>query len=96
VTAEADRGRISIRATLTGPDPCRTLEGELDQRERELTLRVSIRSNSAVCVLVLGSFAYDAVIDGLRPGTYTLQVVHTYPSTGWPTQNVLSQNMNVH
>lgn len=63
---------------------------------QELTLRVSIRPNGApVCVTVLGGYAYDAVIEGLRPGRYVLQVVHTYPSTGLPTRTVLSQTMNV-
>src|SRR5687767_626119 len=40
VTAVAEQGQIAIRATLSGPDPCRTLQGVLDQRNRELTLRV--------------------------------------------------------
>jgi hypothetical protein len=95
VTAAAAKRRIAIRATLRGPDPCRTLEGELDQRNRELTLRVFVRPNSEVCVQIIGGFAYDAVIEGLPRGTYVLQVVHTYVSTGFPTQTVLNQTMNV-
>ena len=96
VTAEASQGQIAIRASLLGPDPCRTLEGEFDQRDREITLRVFIRpSGAGVCVQVIGGFAYDAVIEGLPRGTYVLQVVHTYPSTGWPTQAVLNQTMDV-
>jgi hypothetical protein len=71
VTAEADRGQIAIRATLLGPDPCRTLEGELDQGDRVVTLRVFIRpSGAGVCVQVIGAFAYDAVIEGLSRGAY--------------------------
>ncbi len=96
VMAEANQGHIAVRAILLGPDPCRTLEGELDQRDRKITLRVAIRpSGDAVCVLVVGRFAYDAVIEGLPRGRYGLQVIHTYPSTGWPTRAVLDQTLDV-
>lgn len=96
VTAEAGQGQIAVRSTLRGPDPCRTLGGELEQTDREVTLRVFIRPSGAeVCVQVIGGFAYDAVIDGLPRGRYALQVVHTYPSTGWPTAAVLSQTVDV-
>ena len=47
VTAEAGQGQIAVRATLSGPDPCRTLGGELEQTDREVTLRVFIRPNGA-------------------------------------------------
>ena len=96
VTAQAGRRQIAVLATLSGPDPCRTLEGELESRDGEVTLRVLIRpSGAAGCVQVVGRFAYAAVIEGLRPGRYHLQVVHTYPSTGWPTQAVLSETVDV-
>jgi len=58
-------------------------------------LRVSIRPTGVPCVLVLGRFAYDAFIEGLTPGRYSLQVVHTYPSTGWPTSAVLNETVDV-
>ncbi|HJU42114.1 MAG TPA: hypothetical protein VJ691_04835 [Vicinamibacterales bacterium] len=96
VTAEGGQAQISVRATLTGPDPCRMLDAVLDRANRELTLRVFIRPNgAAVCVQVLGKFAYDAVIEGLPRGKYVLQVVHAYSATGWPTQTVLTQTMDV-
>jgi hypothetical protein len=95
VTAEAAQGQIDIRATLAGPDPCRTLLGDLEQDGRQLTLRVSIRSNADVCVAMIGRFAYDASIVGLVPGRYDLQVVHAYPSTGWPTATVLNETLDV-
>ena len=95
ITAEAAQGQIDIRATLAGPDPCRTLLGDLEQTGRQLTLRVSIRSNADVCVAMIGRFAYDASIVGLAPGRYDLQVVHAYPSTGWPTSTVLSESVDV-
>ena len=96
VTAEAGLGQITVRSILFGPDPCRTLAGELEQTGREITLRVFVRPNGAeVCIQVVGRFAYDAVIEGLRRGTHDLQVVHTYPSTGWPTGPVLRQTVDV-
>lgn len=96
VTADAGQGQIAIRATLLGPDPCRTLEAELEQRDREVTLRVFIRpSGAGVCIQVIGGFAYDAVIERLPRGRHSLQVVHTYPSTGWPTRVVLTETVDV-
>lgn len=94
-TAEAGQGQIDVRATLLGPDPCRTLQGELEQAGRQLTLRVSIREMGGYCVLTLGQFAYTASIVGLSPGNYALQVVHTYPSTGWATTTVLNESLDV-
>jgi hypothetical protein len=93
--AEAGRGQISVRATLAGPDPCRILAGQLEQSERQLTLRVSVQPTNDVCVLVVGRFAYDAAIERLAPGTYSLRVVHDYPATGWPTTTVLNQTLTV-
>lgn len=95
VTAEAGQRLIIVRATLSGPDPCRTLDGELTQMDRELTLRVFIRPMAVVCAQVIGQYAYDAAIERLQPGTYVLQVIHTYPTTGWPTDTVLSQTIEV-
>ena len=87
---------MTIRATLPGPDPCRTLEGELGHTGPQLVLRVFIRPSGAEsCVQVVGRFAYDAQIENLSRGTYDLQVVHIYPSTGWPTRTVLNQTMDV-
>jgi hypothetical protein len=96
VVAEAGQGRIAVRATLSAPDPCRALSGELDRSGQHLTLRVSVRPNDAhACVQVIGRFGYDAAIEGLAPGRYRLQVVHTYPATGWPTRAVLDETFDV-
>jgi len=94
-TADAGQGQITVRATLAGPDPCRTLAGELEQAVRQLILRVSIRPTGGPCILIVGRFAYDASIEGLVPGRYSLQVVHTYLSTGWPTNTVLNETLDV-
>ena len=94
-TAVAGTGQITVRATLGGPDPCRVLDGDLDEVGKQLTLRVSVRPVSGVCTAVVGRFAYDASIEDLTPGSYTLQVVHAYPSTGIPTETVLSQTLAV-
>jgi hypothetical protein len=83
-SADAGPGQIAIHATFAGPDPCRTISADLEQAGRELTVRVSIRPTGGPCILIVGRFAYDALIEGLAPGRYALQVVHVYPSTGWP------------
>jgi hypothetical protein len=96
VTAEAGSGQVVVRATLAAPDPCRTLDADLDHTDSELTLRVSIRpAGAGACVLVIGRFAYDAVIESVPRGRFGLRVVHTYPSTGWPTETVLTQMIEV-
>ncbi len=95
VTADAGQGLITVRAILAGPDPCRTLAGELEQAARQLILRVSIRPTGEPCILIVGRFAYDASIEALVPGRYSLQVVHTYSSTGWPTDTVLNETLDV-
>jgi hypothetical protein len=94
-TVEAGQGQIDVHATFTGPDPCRMPHGDLEQTGRQLTLRVSIHPTDDVCVAVIGRFAYDASIVGLAPGSYSLQVVHTYPSTGWSTATVLNETLDV-
>jgi hypothetical protein len=94
-TAVAGQGQITVRATLSGPDPCRVLDGDLDAEGKQLILRVSVRPVTGVCVLVVGRFAYDATIEGLTPGSYTLQVIHSYPSTGLPTVTVVNQTLDV-
>lgn len=94
--ADAGQGRITVRATFAGPDPCRALSGDLEQDGRQLNLRVSVRPTGGPCILVVGRFAYDASIEGLVPGRYSLQVVHMYPSTGWPTTTVLVETLTVH
>ena|SRR5688572_12509023 len=94
-TAVAGQGEITVRATLGAPDPCRVLDGDLDVEGKQLILRVSVRPVTGVCVLVVGRFAYDATIEGLTPGSYTLQVIHSYPSTGLPTVTVVNQTLDV-
>jgi hypothetical protein len=93
--ADAGQGQITVHATLAGPDPCRTLAGELEQAVGQLILRVSIRPTGGPCILIVGRFAYDASIEGLVRGRYSLQVVHTYSSTGWPANTVLNETLDV-
>jgi hypothetical protein len=94
--AEGQPGRITVNARLSTPDPCRVLSGDLRGEGSKLVLAVAVRPNgSEGCYQVIGTFEYDAVIPGLRPGNYHLQVVHTYPGTGWPTSTVLDRQVQV-
>jgi len=95
VTAAGGEGQIAVRATFIAPTPCQIISGDLDQTDRDLTMRISISSSGTPCVQVIGRFAYDAWIGGLSAGRYSLKVVHAYPSTGWPTRTVLDVVLDV-
>ena len=82
VTGET--GSIAVNATISAPDPCGTPTATLQQEGPALTLRVLVNPSTTVCAAVIGHLEYEAVIRGLSRGTYDLEVVHHYPSTGWP------------
>lgn len=94
-TARASRGRIEVLGLMDTPTPCQALSGEFTRTGQRLSLSVAARSIGEVCILILGRFAYSAAITGLAAGEYTLEVTHTYPSTGWPTSVVLTQSITV-
>ena len=77
------------------PDPCQLLTAEFTRSSQDLHLRVSTRSTGGACILILGRFAYTAVIIGLPAGVYNFDVTHTYPNTGWPTSVVVTQSAKV-
>ncbi len=96
VQATGENGRIVVNATLSAPDPCRTLTGALEGAGSELTLRVSVaRDQSEGCYQVIGTFKYDAVIRDLAPGSYRLRVIHSYADCCWPTVTALDRTLQV-
>lgn len=93
---EERRGGFAVDARLSAPDPCRTISAELQGTGSEVVIEVEIRPTSGGgCLQIIGTFAYEAVVDGLAPGAYHLQVIHRYPSTGWPTATVLDRQVQV-
>jgi hypothetical protein len=76
-------GEVVIEGALSTPTPCYRVEGSLSEESGGLTLRVTATSQGGFCIQVLGGFSYDARISDLAPGSLSITVVHTYPSTGW-------------
>jgi hypothetical protein len=93
--AEGGRGVVTVRASLQAPSPCHVLSGAVARDGQTLTLTVSVRPGAEVCVASIGELAYDATLRGVPAGRYTLRVVHTYPDTGWSTETVLNQPVEV-
>jgi len=94
-TVRVSAGRIEIFGLIDTPDPCQLLTAEFTRSSQDLHLRVSTRSTGGACILILGRFAYTAVIIGLPAGVYNFDVTHTYPDTGWPTSVVVTQSAKV-
>ena len=90
-TAGADSVRISrispgqtvIDGVLSTPNPCYQIAATLAEDAGSLTLRLTATRQGGFCIQALAAFTYEARISALAPGTYSIVVVHTYPSTGW-------------
>ncbi len=90
-TAGADTARVSrisggqaaIEGVISTPNPCYQIAAGLVEDADSLTLRLTATRQGGVCIQALAAFTYEASISDLAPGTYSLIVVHTYPSTGW-------------
>lgn len=94
--AEPAAGGITVRGTLSAPNPCQRLSAEVDADGGEVVLRVLARSDpDAMCAQVIASLGYTAEVRGLAPGTYTLRVVHAYPDSGWDEHTALTTQVAV-
>lgn len=79
VTAEGGEGRIAVTGVVTVGDPCHDVSGRLIARRLAVTLEVEARrqqNEDVACPDVVTSFAYEAVIRELVPGTYRVRVDH--------------------
>ncbi|MBI2401140.1 MAG: hypothetical protein HYV20_00025 [Gemmatimonadetes bacterium] len=76
-------GQVVLRGGIGTPTPCYTIRAELAQRESTLTLTLVATVQPVVCITVLAAFEYRARIYGVSAGRYTVEVVATYPGTGW-------------
>lgn len=94
-TAAGEAGRIVVHGRIETPDPCRRITAAATRRGAELTLRVEAHREGDVCAQVIAAFAYDAVVQGLAPGTYRLRVLHAYPGSGWDAQTALEESVTV-
>ena len=76
-------GQMAIEGVFTTPNPCYQIAATLAEDAGSLTLRLTATHQGGFCIQVLAAFTYEAHISVLAPGTYSIVVVHTYPSTGW-------------
>ena len=93
--ATGGTGTVTVRGTISTPNPCYALSGAAASEGRTLTLTVTARSNAEVCVQSIGTLGYDATLRGVPAGSYTVRVVHTYTGTGWPTQTAATHEVQV-
>lgn len=76
-------GQVVLRGGISTPTPCYAIGAEVAQRESTLTLTLVATAQPVFCIQVLAAFEYRARIYGLSAGRYTVEVVATYPGTGW-------------
>ncbi len=78
------QGQVLLTGGVSTPTPCYAIGAELSPRDHVLTLTLVATSQPVICIQVLAAFEYRARIYGLTAGRHTLEVVATYPDTGWP------------
>lgn len=79
-------GEVVLTGGLGTPTPCYAIGAEVALRERTLVLTLNATAQPIVCIQMLAAFEYRARIHGLSKGRYTLEVVTTYPGTGWASR----------
>jgi hypothetical protein len=68
---------VLVLGELNTPTACYSLSPDLTETSARLTLRIEARNrDSPNCAQRVGSFRYDAQLNGLDNGTYDLIVVH--------------------
>lgn len=82
VRVEGIAGGVRIETLMSTPDPCQRFDATASRQGADLLLRVEVRRNAAMCIAVVGTFQYEAVLSDLTPGAYRLTVIHTLPETG--------------
>jgi hypothetical protein len=86
-TVLGEQARVVVLGLMPTPDPCHFISASASKSGSQVTITLTARRIGGVCVTVIGEFAYRAVTP-MSPGTYTVDVVHEYPGTGWPTEVV--------
>jgi hypothetical protein len=89
------RGRIEVTGVIHTPDPCQDLRAHAVRANPRIILTVTARSRSGGCVTAIGTFGYTAVIDGVPPGTYALEVAYAYENTGWQRKQAVASEVTV-
>lgn len=78
-------GGLLVLGRITTPTPCYELNpGTVQEPPGALTLFIIAREEAVdACIQVLHSFPYRLEVRDLDPGEYDVEVIHTYPNTGW-------------
>lgn len=76
--------RIVVLGLMTTPDPCQSISASASKSGNQVTITLTARRIGEGCITSIAEFAYRAV-SPMSSGTYTVEVVHEYPGTGWPT-----------
>lgn len=79
-------GAVVLTGALETPTPCYGLAAAVGLQERTLKMTITATGQPGFCIQMLGAFEYRARIHGLGAGRYTLEVVVTYPGTGWESR----------
>ncbi len=78
-------GGLVVLGRITTPTPCYDLEpGTVQEQPGALTLLIIARERDVdACIQVLKTRPYQLEVRDLEPGEYDVEVIHTYPGTGW-------------
>ncbi len=76
-------GQLTVSGVIRTPNPCYSLDAEVDADADSVTLRVTATPQPRICASVVAAFPYTATVGGLKGGAYTVNVLYTYPATGW-------------
>lgn len=93
LVSEGDR-EVTVRGTLRTPCVGYDARAEANRSLRTLEVRI-IGIDPGLCFHALGSYGYQATVRGLPAGEYRLRVVHTWPETGWGTDQVVDTQVRV-
>lgn len=83
-TASGGDGVVTVRGTIPTPNPCHRLSGAAETSGGAIVLVVdAAMPPETVCISVLATLEYTAVLRGVAAGRHPVRVVHRYPATGW-------------
>jgi hypothetical protein len=88
-------GGIEVRGTFPTPSDCFQLASAAHRERSVLTLIVEARPADPPCMDLGGLFSYKATVRGVRPGTYTLRVLHAYREDVWESALALDTTVTV-
>ena len=78
-TVTVGKGQIDVFGHIRTPNPCSPLSSEVRRDDDTITFVVTAEHGaSAICAQVITVREYSAAIKHVKPGSYTLKVVHEY------------------